>query len=311
MMDFKTSMKRIELDYAIRNSNTTMTTPLDLELLRTFVAVAESGSFSSAAPLVSRSQSALSMQMQRLEQSVGKTLLVRGPRTVKTSAAGEELLVYARRLLRLSEEARAAITRPEEIGNVRLGVPEDYVAQFLPPVLAHFATEHPLVTVELVCESSRQLVPAIADGRIDLALVTRLPSQRFKVLRREPIVWLASRIHVAWEKTPLPIALFDAHCGAAHSHVLNALKGLRRGYRIAYSSASLAGLIAVVEAGLAVAGLPLCSAPASFQIVGEREGLPAIRALEMSVLRNPSSTGIAVGKLNDFLRLELSRHAEG
>jgi DNA-binding transcriptional LysR family regulator len=308
MTDLQMSVKRIELDRAIRYADSKMPAPLDLELLRTFVAVAESGSFSGAAPLMSRSQSALSMQIQRLEQSMGKALLVRGPRIVRPNAAGEELLGYARRLLRLSEETSAAVSRPGETGNVRLGVPEDYVAQFLPPVLSHFAAEHPLVTVELVCESSRQLVPAIADGRIDLALVTRLPSQRFKVLRREPIAWVASRKHVAWETEPLPIALFEANCGAAHSHVLAAFKGSRRGYRVAYSSASLAGLIAVVEAGLAVAGLPLCSVPPSLRIVGEPEGLPAIRALEMSVLRNPASTGIAIGKLHDSLRLELSRN---
>jgi DNA-binding transcriptional LysR family regulator len=307
MMDLETSVKRIELETAIRYADSNMPAPLDLELLRTFVAVAESGSFSGAAPLVSRSQSALSMQMQRLEQSMGKALLVRGPRTVRPTPAGEELLGYARRLLRLSEEATAAVTRPEETGNVRLGVPDDYVAQFLPPVLSHFAAGHPLVTVELVCESSRQLVPAIANGRIDLALVTRLPSQRFKVLRREPIAWVASPNHVAWETEPLPIALFEPNCGAAHNHVLAALKGSNHRYRIAYSSASLAGLIAVVEAGLAVAGLPLCSVPSSLRIVGKREGLPPVRELEMSVLRNPASTGIAVAQLNDCLRLELSR----
>lgn len=121
MTDSLARLKRIDLNVPIRYADKTMTLPLDLELLKTFVAVAESGSFSSAAPRVSRSQSALSMQMQRLEQSMGKTLLVRGSRTVRPSAAGEELLGYARRLLRLSEEATAAVTRPQETGNVRLG----------------------------------------------------------------------------------------------------------------------------------------------------------------------------------------------
>src|SRR6218665_2542901 len=100
-----------------------MASPLDLDLLRTFVAVAENGSFSAAAPQIGRSQSEVSMQMQRLEQSVGRTLLVRGPRTVGPNAAGEELLGYARRLLRLSDEARAALPPPDENGTNRLGVP--------------------------------------------------------------------------------------------------------------------------------------------------------------------------------------------
>lgn len=285
-----------------------MPLPLDLDLLRTFVTVVESGSFSNAAPLVGRSQSAVSMQMQRLEQSVGRELLVRGPQAARPNAAGEELLVYARKLLRLSDEAKAAVMRPEEVGSVRLGVPEDYVAQFLPPVLAHFAAEHPLVTVELICEPSRQLIPAIQSGRIDLAIVTRLPEQTFDAQRREPLVWVATQSHVVWEADPLPIALFEAGCGPAHSHVLEALNGADRAYRVAYSSASLAGLITVVEAGLAVAGLPRCSVPPSLRIVGEREGLPFIRELEMSVLCSSVSTSLAAQCLNDFLKRALSRN---
>ncbi len=286
-----------------------MTLPLDLDLLKTFVAVVESGSFSNAAPLVGRSQSAVSMQMQRLEQSLGRELLVRGPQAARLNAAGEELLAYARKLLRLSDEARAVVMRSEEAGSVRLGVPEDYVAQFLPPVLAHFAAEHPLVTVELICEASRQLIPAVQSGRIDLAIVTRLPDQTFDTLRREPFVWVASHNHVAWGINPLPIALFDAGCGPAHDHVVEALKAAGRAYRVAYSSASLAGLVAVVEAGLAVAGLPRCSVPRTLKIVGGREELPSIRALDISVLCSPISTSLGTRHLHDFLTNELSRNS--
>ena len=286
-----------------------MPLPLDLDLLRTFVAVVESGSLSNAAPLVGRSQSAVSMQMQRLEQSVGRQLLVRGPQAARPNAAGEELVTYARKILQLSDEARAAVMRPEEVGSVRLGVPEDYVAQFLPQVLAPFAAAHPLVTVELICDASRQLIPAIHNGRIDLAIVTRLPDQTFDAQRREPLVWVASSNHVAWDVDPLPVALFEAGCGPAHAHVVEALEETDRSYRAAYSSASLAGLIAVVEAGLAVAGLPRCSVPPSLRIVGEHEGLPPIRELEMSVLRNPASTSRAAQRLHDFLMRELSRQS--
>ncbi|MDX8456805.1 LysR substrate-binding domain-containing protein [Mesorhizobium sp. VK9D] len=285
-----------------------MSVPLDLELLRTFVAVVESGSLSNAAPLVGRSQSAVSMQIQRLEQSVGRELLMRRPQAARPNAAGEELLAYARKMLRLSDAARAAIARPEEIGSVRLGVPEDYVAHFLPPVLAQFAAEHPLVAVELICEASRQLIPAVQNGRIDLAIVTRLPGETFPVQRREPLVWVASPNHVTWELDPLPIALFEAGCGPAHAHVLEALKGANRSYRVAYSSASLSGLIAVVEAGLAIAGLPRCSVPPSLRTIGGYDGLPSIRELEMSVLRSPASTPAATQCLYDFLQRELSRN---
>ncbi|RVC31805.1 LysR substrate-binding domain-containing protein [Mesorhizobium sp. M7A.F.Ca.CA.004.04.2.1] len=285
-----------------------MATPLDLNLLKTFVAVVESGSLSNAAPRVGRSQSAVSMQMQRLEEMVGNQLLVRGPRTVTPNAIGEDFLIYARRLLKLSDEAWASVTRPKETGSVRLGVPDDYAAFLLPPVLSRFAAEHPLVTVELICEQSTALVKTLAEGRLDLAIITRLPEQPLEVIRLERFVWVASPNHVAWEADPLPVALFEPGC-SARMNVLQALGDADRSYRCTYSSASLLGLIAVVQAGLAVAGLAMRSVPPSLRIVGGNEGLPVLPDLEIGILRNPLSTTQAVERLNDFLRRDLAQQA--
>jgi len=285
-----------------------MAAPLDLNLLKTFVAVVESGSLSNAAPRVGRSQSAVSMQMQRLEDMVGNQLLVRGPRTVTPNAIGEDFLIYARRLLKLSDEAWASVTRPKETGSVRLGVPDDYAAFLLPPVLSRFAEDHPLVTVELICEQSTALVKTLAEGRLDLAIVTRVPDQPLDVIRLERFVWVASPNHVAWENDPLPVALFEPGC-AARMNVLQALGDADRAYRCTYSSASLLGLIAVVQAGLAVAGLAQRSVPASLRIIGANERLPALPDLEIGILRNPLSTTPAVDRLNDFLRRDLAQDA--
>jgi DNA-binding transcriptional LysR family regulator len=285
-----------------------MTAPLDLNLLKTFVAVVETGSLSNAAPRVGRSQSAVSMQMQRLEDMVGNQLLVRGPRTVTPNAIGEDFLIYARRLLKLSDEAWASVTRPKETGSVRLGVPDDYAAFLLPPVLSRFAEDHPLVTVELVCEQSTALVKTLAEGRLDLAIVTRLPEQPLDVIRLERFVWVASPNHVAWQADPLPVALFEPGC-AARMNVLQALGDADRSYRCTYSSASLLGLVAVVQAGLAVAGLAQRSVPQSLRVIGANEGLPALPDLEIGILRNPLSTTPAVDRLHDFLRRDLAQQA--
>lgn len=285
-----------------------MAAPLDLNLLKTFVAVVESGSLSNAAPRVGRSQSAVSMQMQRLEEMVGNQLLVRGPRTVTPNAIGEDFLIYARRLLKLSDEAWASVTRPKETGSVRLGVPDDYAAFLLPPVLSRFAQDHPLVTVELICEQSTALVKTLAEGRLDLAIVTRLPEQALEVIRLERFVWVASPNHVAWQTDPLPVALFEPGC-AARMNVLQALGEADRSYRCTYSSASLLGLIAVVQAGLAVAGLAQRSVPPSLRIIGGNEGLPVLPDLEIGILRNPVSTTPAVDRLHDFLRRDLAQQA--
>jgi DNA-binding transcriptional LysR family regulator len=283
-----------------------MAAPLDLDLLRTFVIVVETGSLSAAAPRVGRSQSAVSMQMQRLEQAVGKQLLIRNPRSVEPNLAGESFLNYARRLLRLSDEAWANVTRPEETGSVRLGVPDDYAAFLLPPVLSRFAEEHPLVTVELVCEQSTSLVKAIDEDRVNLAIVTRGITQPLEVIRRERLIWVASPTHVAWENDPLPIALFEPGC-AARMNVLDALGDADRSYRCTYSSASLLGLIAVVQAGLAVAALASCSVPSTLRVIGENEGLPPLHDLEIGIMRSPVSSSPAIDRLDDFLRRELAQ----
>ena len=278
--------------------------PLDLDLLRTFVAVVESGNFSHAAPRIGRSQSAVSMQMQRLEEELGRPLLVRMPRTVVPNAAGNDLLVYARRLLKLSDEARARLSRPEDAGTVRLGVPDDYAAFLLPSVLARFAEDYPRVTVELVCEPSRLLTAAVEEGRIDLAIVTRLPTQPFEVLRQEPFVWVGAPTRVAWSFDPLPVALFEPGC-AARANVIDALSAAGRAYRSTYSSSSLLGLCAVVQSGLAVAGLAASSVPPTLAVIGEAQGLPALEPLEMSLIRHPASDAAAVSRLDEFLRKAL------
>jgi DNA-binding transcriptional LysR family regulator len=280
-----------------------MADPLDLELLHTFVAVCEAGTLSRAAPRVNRSQSAVSMQVQRLEEQLGLPLLVRGPRRVQPTAAGADFLVYARRLLRLSEEALASVCRPEEAGQVRLGVPDDYAAYLLPPVLSQFAREHPTVSVELACEPSRLLVPAMAAGRLDLAIVTRRPDQPFQVLRRERLVWAAAPDSAVWERDPLPVALFE-DC-AARTNLVEALGAAGRTYRAAYTSASTLGLLAALSAGLAVAGLALCSVPADLRILGPAEGLPPMRDLELALLEAREPATPAVRRLAQFLRREL------
>jgi len=297
--------KRIDLMSTISYSDRTMTAPLDLDLLRTFIAVCETGNFSNAAPRIGRSQSAVSMQMQRLEQMVGRQLLVCGPRTVKPNAPGADFLVYARRLLRLSDEAWASVNRPEEFGRVRLGVPDDYAASLLPPVLSRFAREHPRVTVELACEPSRLLVPAIDQGRLDLAIITRLPDQPLEVLRRENLVWVAAPDHAAWEDDPLPLALFE-DC-AARTNLLEALSHAGRSYRCAYSSESTLGLIAAVQSGLAVAGLARCSVPPTLRIIGEAQGLPTPRDLELGLLGDKTESTPAIKRLAQFLRRELAQ----
>ncbi|PYF09637.1 DNA-binding transcriptional LysR family regulator [Rhodobacter viridis] len=281
-----------------------MPEPLDLALLRSFVAVIDGGSVLAAAARVGRSQSAVSMQIQRLEDEVGRPLFRRDGRTLRPNPAGEELLLHARRLLRLSDEALASLRRPQEAGLVRLGVPEDYAAYLLLPVLARFAQHHPLVEIELICEPSAALLRHLETGRIDLALVTRYPHQPFAILRQERFVWAAAPDQAAWLRDPLPVALFEAG-DIARRYALEALQAVDRRHRVVCSSKSLHGLIAVAQAGLAVVGMVEASIPPGLVALSEADGMPSLPMFDLSLLASPGAEGHLTGQLHDFLTAEL------
>jgi DNA-binding transcriptional LysR family regulator len=270
---------------------------LDLDVLRTLVAIAEGGSFSLAAARVGRTQSAVSMQVRRLEEATGKRLFDRDSRHVRLTAAGEILLGHARRMLRLEEEAWAALVEPDLRGKVQLGIPDDYAYSLLPPILSRFAASHPQVEVELICEQSTLLDGRLAAGTVDLAVVTRRPGRDAELLRREPLVWFGSPDHDPQLEEPLPVALYEPGC-VARGITLEALAAAQRRHRLAYSSPSLVGLVAVVRAGLAVAVVVECSLPPGLRVLGERDGLPALPSLEIALAwgarpRTPAAARLA------------------
>ena len=283
-----------------------MEDPLDLLLLRSFVAVIDCGSIQLAAARVGRSQSAVSMQIRRLEEDVGRPLFQREGRNLRPNPAGEDLLLHARRLLRLSDEALASLRHPEAAGVVRLGMPEDYAAHLLAPTLARFAREFPLAEIELTFDSSPALLRLGEAGKLDLALVTREPRQPFAVLRRERFVWAAAPDHGAWLRDPLPVALFEAG-DIARRLAVEALQAADRRYRVVSSSHSLLGLIAVAQAGLAVVGLAESCLPPGLVRVGEAEGLPPLPVLDLSIVPGPGEPVLLAAHLAAFLRRELGR----
>src|SRR5690606_27462143 len=149
-----------------------MNAPLDLDQLQTFVAIADTGSFTRAAEEVHRTQSAVSMQMRRLEERIGKPLFEKDGRTNRLTEDGERLLAYARRLLYLHRESLAAYKDRRLEGTIRIGTPDDYADRFLPEIMARFARSNPRMEMTVVCEPTQGLVEHIKRGNLDLALVT-------------------------------------------------------------------------------------------------------------------------------------------
>ncbi len=274
---------------------------LQIDWLKCFVAVVDAGSLSAAAPEVHRSQSAMSVQLKKLEAALGCQLLVRGPRQHQLTADGQRMLGYARRMLDLHAEAQAAFGGEELTGRIRLGVPDDYAARYLTPVLKRFAPHHGSVEIELNCEQSTALIPKVERGELDLALVSREHPRQGTFLFHEPMVWVGAPQFQAWRRDPLPIAVYESTSLARRSAIRSlALQGRR--YRVVYHSSSLAGQIAAVESGLAVAVLTQCSAPPHLEVLGSDQGLGPLEPMEVSAYRSQASQGNeAVDRLQDLL----------
>ncbi|MDN0083906.1 LysR substrate-binding domain-containing protein [Crenobacter sp. SG2305] len=278
-------------------------TPRDLQLdwLKCFVAVVDAGSLSSAAGEVHRSQSAVSMQLKKLEEALGRRLLERDSRKLQLTPEGQTLLGYARRILDLHAEAQVALNGEELTGRVRLGVPDDYAAKYLTPALKRFAPRHSGVEIELSCEQSTSLIPRVARGDLDLALVSRDHARRGTLLFHEPMVWVGSAQFELWRRDPLPIAVYE-DTSLARRTAINSLAQQGRRYKVVYHSSSLAGQIAAVESGLAVAALTQCSAPEHLQILGSEQGLGPLEPMEVAVYRSRDSRGSkAVDSLQSLL----------
>ncbi|MBK8508542.1 MAG: LysR family transcriptional regulator [Candidatus Competibacteraceae bacterium] len=270
-----------------------MSAQLDPDLLRTFVAIVDAGGFTQAAKQVHRTQSAVSMQVRRLEEILDRALFQRDGRGVQLSPDGEALLGYARRLLKLHDEALAALTRPDLSGLVRIGTPDDYVDRFLPEILSRFARAFPRVQVEVLCEPSVNLRRLLAEERLDLALITCTPgAETGEVLRREPVVWATAERHLAHENEPLPLALFQPGC-SFREWALAALSEQGRSYRIAYTSASISGVLAAVTAGLAVTVLCRSVLPAGVRPLGVEEGFSVLPHASITLHRGSAVSAVA------------------
>lgn len=265
---------------------------MQLDWLKCFVAVVDTGTLSSAATEVFRSQSAVSMQIKKLEDAMGHRLLDRSSRRLQLTPEGQTLLGYARRMLDLQAEAQQALHNQPLTGRVRLGVPDDYAQKYLTPVLRRFALRHSSVEIELNCEQSTALIPRVAQGDLDVALVSRDHARRGILLFHEPMVWVGSPQFELWRRDPLPIAVYE-EASLARRGAMHALAQQGRRYKVVYNSSSLAGQIAAVESGLAVAALTQCSAPAHLQQLGIEHGLGPLAPMEVAAYRSRASRGNA------------------
>ena len=274
---------------------------IDPDLLRSFVLVAEGGSVTRAALRVGRTQSAVSMQMRRLEEALGQPLLLRGPRGLSPTPHGMWLLDRARRLLAMHDEIVANFRAPGIAGQVRLGSPDDYALLWLPRILAGFAEAHPSAEVEVVCLPSSELLACFDKGGLDITLFSggnEAPGVPAERLWRGPLRWVGPVSRPTHLMRPVPLVLSHTAC-TWRIAATTALERAGLPWRMAYSSASQTGTHAVVLAGLGVTVGLTAALPPGLRLLGPEDGMPALPELEIAMLRHP---GAAAEALADHIR---------
>jgi DNA-binding transcriptional LysR family regulator len=278
---------------------------LDPELLQAFVAVADQRSFTRAAATLNRTQSAVSMQIKRLEDRLGVELFHRTKANVDLSPSGEGLLGYARRILSLNDEAIAHLREHKVEGVVRLGVMDDYGTLIVPPLLASFLAGYPLIQVEMETGLTSSM-PARLGEAYDLVIAMH-PAGRGdgEFLCREQAVWATSAEHPVEEQDPLPVALYPQGC-LFRRWAMEALDAATRRWRLAFVSHSLTAVESIAVQGLAVTVVKSGTFPSRLRRLSERDGLPPLPAADIC-LHRAANLSHAGALLADHLRMAISQ----
>jgi DNA-binding transcriptional LysR family regulator len=287
-----------------------MTALLDIDQLRTFVAIAETGSFTKAAEVVNKTQSAVSMQMKRLEERIERPIFARDGRASKLTEDGSRLLDYARRLVKLNVETVSAFSDAALSGRVRLGVPDDYADRYLPEIMARFSRAYPSVELTVICEPSADLFERIDGNEIDLAIVTNCESKRAaETFRRERLLWVTSNRHATHLEERLPLALGRPSCSWRRT-AIERLEAIGRPYRVLYSSSNADAVAAAVLAGLAVSVLAESGLRPGMRVLSAAEGFPELPSCRVGLVRNAHDSSALADALAEHIISSLDNLSE-
>ena len=275
---------------------------LETDLLRSFLAVIDAGSISSAAERIGRTQSAVSLQIKRLEEVTQTPVFERHGRGVSLSEAGKRLEPVARQAVRLLDNSLAQIRSDDLSGTLHIGIPDDRGKTKLANMIAHFTRQHPQVDLNVHCASGAGFGEAIRRGNLDMAVYeveTVLP--RHHVLREERTRWVASSDHAPQDIDPLPVALFDDACWW-RDVALDTLRRSGSSYRVVFSSESVSGITAAVDAGIAVALLGESTIADNHRILESPEFFDQTPTSRLVLDRRTGSHGPVIDAMSDVIR---------
>ncbi|MCM2439634.1 LysR family transcriptional regulator [Agrobacterium vitis] len=276
---------------------------LDSDALASFVAVAETGSFTAAAERLGRTQAAVSMAIGKWEERLDLRLFDRGHRRVTLTPIGERLLGYARRIRAIEDEALATLLEGRNESRVRLGMPDDYLTLFGTALMQRFAPQHPKVNLDLQYDFSHHLEGMVESRELDIAIITQSPAEpKGELIRLERQVWCAAPNRYPEQSSTVQLALFPDGC-RSRPQVLAALDRADRRWRIVYSSSDIAGIQLAVHSGDLLTVLPETAVPANWRKLGGDDGLPELPILRLAMVL-PQQPRLPVRQLATFLRAE-------
>ncbi|QAZ63636.1 transcriptional regulator LrhA [Enterobacter cloacae] len=262
---------------------------LDLDLLRTFVAVADLNTFAAAAAAVCRTQSAVSQQMQRLEQLVGKELFARHGRNKLLTEHGIQLLGYARKILRFNDEACLSLMFSNLQGVLTLGASDESADTILPFLLNRISSVYPKLALDVSVKRNAFMVEMLNENKVDLVVTTHRPGQfDCLTLRTSPTHWYCAAEYVLQKGEPVPLVLLDDP-SPFRDMVLTALNEANIPWRLAYVASTLPAVRAAVKAGLGVTARPVEMMSPDLRVLGKSDGLPALPDTEYLLCHNSSS----------------------
>ena len=291
---------------------------LPTDVLRTFLAVIDLGSFTKAGQLLGRTQPAISLQIRKLEELVGMPLLDTSGRSIALTRDGETLARHARQLLVLNDEIVARLQKRGSEGSLRVGLPTDYAVSFFQKAIAHYSQQHPDVQLSIHCDISENLLSKFAADELDLAIAMYddSPAPGLIYTWAERPIWTAGTDSDADRRSPLPIA---AHPDGCHyrSRMIRCLDQIGRPWRITYSSPGISGLQQAVQSGMGITALTQRTLLRGMRVLTEKDGFPPLADIRVGLhFKNTGASTAALTLVNhimqalhdsgqrDFVRLE-------
>jgi len=283
---------------------------LDVALVRTFAAVADRASMTAAANLLNLTQGAVSQQIGRLEEGFGAPLFKRSRRGLRLTSAGERLLGKAKRLLQINDEIWGEMATAQLGGEVRIGVPQDLIGSVLAPILKTYTEARPQVEVSLVCTTSLQLMQALEEGSLDLAVIEEpVGPTSGETARVERLVWVGARGGVAHRKRPLPISMVADTC-AFRPLIIETLDSNGLPWRAMFENGNIEATIGMVRSDLAVTAWLAPTVPVDLNILTAESGLPDLPSFAINLHLPRHQVNRAASEFAHHVRDGLMRHTQ-